>query len=120
MKAIVLRRNIKLTFVAVAVAAIIPLAFALSLPLPQPEIFFPMGYDTNRAEQVDSVLRSGKFKYLGGLVSYWAPDWSTTLVYDGDAKTLAAFLAALNGVSGLSVRVTASADLSRETGSALQ
>lgn len=90
------------------------------MSLPQPEIYFPKGYDTNRAAQVDAVLRSDQFKYLGGLVSYWEPEWSTTLVYDGDAQALSEFLAALNKVHGISVRLTFSSDLSKETGSALQ
>jgi hypothetical protein len=93
---------------------------ALSRSLPQPEIFFPKGYDTNRAEQLLSVLRSDQFKYLGGMTSYWEPEWSTTLVYDGDSKTLTAFIAALNEIKGLAVRLTFSNDLSKETGSALQ
>ena len=97
MRAILLRRNITFTLVAVVVAVATHLAFALSRSLPEPEIYFPQGYDTNRAEQVHSVLRSGKFKYLGGLVSYWEPEWSTILVYDGDGQALTAFLAALNG-----------------------
>lgn len=67
-----------------------------------------------------SVLRSDKFKYLGGLTSYWEPEWSTTLVYGGDGQALATFLAALNEVNGISVRLTFSPDLSKETGSALQ
>jgi len=115
-----MKRNIALTLVAVALAATGNCAFGLSLSLPQPGIFFPHGYDTNRADQVLSVLRSDKFKYLGGLTSYWEPKWSTTLVYEGDAKALTTFLAALNAVKGMSVRLTFSSDLSKETGSALQ
>jgi hypothetical protein len=42
------------------------------------------------------------------------------LVYDGDQQALAEFLAALNEVRGISVRLTFSIDLSKETGSALQ
>ena len=95
-------------------------ASALSLELPTPSIYFPKGYDTNRAERILAVLRSGKFKYLGGLTSYWPPAWSTTLVYEGDATALNAFVAALNKVSGVTVRITFSSDLSKETGSALQ
>lgn len=120
MKATLLRRNIAFTLIAVAVVMGIHLAFALSRDLPQPEILFPHGYDTNRAEQIHSVLRSEKFKYLGGIVSYWEPEWSTTLVYDGDGQALTAFLADLNAVSGITVRLTFSNDLSKETGSALQ
>ncbi|MGO8927051.1 MAG: hypothetical protein ACLQU3_09210 [Limisphaerales bacterium] len=120
MKADLLRRNLTFTLVAVVAAVSVQQAFGLSRSLPRPEIYFPQGYDTNRAEQVDSVLRSDKFRYLGGLVSYWEPEWSTTLVYDGDAQALATFLAALNEVRGISVRLTFSSDLSKETGSALQ
>jgi hypothetical protein len=115
-----MKKNIICTLVTVSLAITVHSAFGLSRSLPQPEIFFPKGYDTNRAERVHSVLRAVRFKYLGGLVSYWEPEWSTTLVYDGDAKSLDAFLAALNDVEGLTVRLTFSNDLSRETGSALQ
>jgi len=115
-----MKRNISLTLVAVAVAGAVHLAFGLSSSLPQAEIFFPKGYDSNRAEQVRSVLRSDRFQYLGGLTSYWEPEFSTTLVYDGNAQSLTAFLAALNEVKGISVRLMFSNDLSKETGSALQ
>jgi hypothetical protein len=115
-----MKRRITLTLVAVALAATINCAFGLSLSLPQPEIFFPKGYDTNRAAQVLAVLRTDRFKYLGGLTSYWEPEWSTTLVYDGDGKALAAFLADLNRVSVITVNLTFSSDLSQETGSALR
>jgi len=101
-------------------ATTIHFAFALSRSLPQPEIFFPKSYDTNRAEQLHSILRSDRFKYLGGLTSYWEPEWSTTLVYAGDGQALTTFLGALNEVKGISVRLTFSSDLSKETGSALQ
>jgi len=115
-----MKRNLALALVAVALATTGNWAFGLSLSLPQPGIFFPQGYDTNRANQVLSVIGSDKFKYLCGLTSYWEPEWSTTLVYEGDGQALAAFLAALNEVKGMSVRLTFSTDLSKETGSALQ
>jgi len=67
-----------------------------------------------------SGLRSDKFKYLGGLTSYWEPKWSTTLVYEGDGQALTTFLVALNAAKGMSVRLTFSGDLSNGTGSALQ
>ncbi len=94
--------------------------FALSLELPQPSIHFPQGYDTNRASQVLSVLRSDQWHYLGGLTSYWPPEYATTLAYGGDTGTLLALLTGLNRIGGISVRLTFSPDLSRETGSALQ
>jgi hypothetical protein len=120
MKTILLKRSLTFTLAALAVVAALDVAFGLSRSLPQPEIYFPKGYDTNRAEQIHSVLRSEKLKYLDGLVSYWGPEWFTTLVYDGDALALSGFLAALNEVRGITVRLTFSRDLSKETGSALQ
>ena len=110
------------TLIAVTLAAAVQFAFGLSLEVSQPTIFFPNGYDTNRAEQVKSVLRSDRFKYLGGLArdgDFGQPP-ATTLVYGGDAQSLTAFLSALNEVKGISVRLTFSSDLSKETGSALQ
>ncbi|MDB6029136.1 MAG: hypothetical protein JWM68_5359 [Verrucomicrobiales bacterium] len=115
-----MKRHFTFLLVLVMSVAAVHFAFALSRSLPQPEIFFPKGYDTNRTEQVHSILRSDKFKYLGGLTSYWEPEWSTTLVYEGDAPTLTAFLTDLNEIKGMNVRLTFSNDLSKETGSALQ
>ena len=115
-----MKRHFRLLLVILTSVAAVHFAFALSRTLPQPEIFFPKSYDTNRSDQVHSVLRSDKFKYLGGLISYWEPEWSTTLVYEGDAPTLTAFLADLNEIKGINVRLTFSRDLSKETGSALQ
>lgn len=95
-------------------------AHALSLNRESPQIHFPPKYDEQRAAKLSAVLRSEKFHYLGGLTSFWEPEWSTTLVYEGDAKSLNAFLADLHQVEGITVRVTFSPDLSKETGSALQ
>jgi hypothetical protein len=115
-----MKRRFTLSIVGLALVANIHCAFGLSLALPQPDIYFPKNFETNRAEHVLSVLRSDKFKYLGGLTSYWEPEYSTTLVYEGDGQSLTAFLAALNKVNGMTVRLTFSNDLSKETGSALQ
>src|SRR3954463_12279679 len=115
-----MKRYFGLSLTLAMTAAFASSVLALSRSLPEPEIFFPQGYDTNRAEQMHSVVRSEKFKYLGGLISYWEPQWSTTLTYDGDSKALTAFIAALNGIKGLAVRLTFSNDLTKETGSALQ
>ena len=110
-----------MTFAVLAFLALASIsAFALSEALHQPSILFPKGYDTNRSEQVLSVLRSNKFHFLGGLVSYWSPEWSTTLVYEGDGKSLTEFLQTLARVKGIHVAITYSTDLSKETGSALQ
>jgi len=90
--------------------------------LPGPTIFFPNGYETNRAEQVKAVLGSDRFKFLGGYS--WDNDFGQApgaiLVYGGDSQSLTAFLAGLNEIKGISVRLTFSRDLSKETGSALK
>jgi hypothetical protein len=108
--------------VAVTLAAAVQFAFGIHMVLHNPTIVFPNGYDTNRAEQLKSVLGSDKVKFLGG--DAWDNDFGNqpgaTLVYGGDAQSLTAFLAALNEVKGISVRLTFSSDLSKETGSALQ
>lgn len=107
-------------FIGAAAAFAACRALALSIDLPEPSIYWPKDYDTNRAEQVVSVLRSPQFKYLNGLTSYWEPEFSTTLVYAGDAKALSAFIGKLNRIKGLTVQLTFSKNLSRETGSALR
>jgi hypothetical protein len=109
------------TLIAVALAAAVQFALGLTLTGIGPVIHFPDGYDTNRAEQVNAVLQLDKFKYLGGMdeLDDWVGADVWTLVYGGDAQSLTAFLAALNEVKGISVRLTFSRDLSKETRSAL-
>jgi hypothetical protein len=113
------------TLVAVTLAAAVQFAFGIHFVLPGPTIFFPAaptGYDTNRAEQVKSVLASDRFKFLGGYA--WDNDFGqppgAILVYGGDSQSLTEFLADLNEIKGICVRLTFSSDLSKETGSALQ
>ena len=110
------------TLIAVTLAAAVQCAFGLHMVLNGPMILFPNGYDANRAEQVQSVLRSEKFKYLCG--DAWDSDFGQSpgaiLVYGGDSRSLTAFLGALNEIKGITVRLTFSSDLSKETGSALQ
>ncbi len=86
-----------LRWLAIAVMGV-QSAFGLSQDLPEPKISFPEGFDAKRAGQLEAVLRSDKYKYLGGLTSYWPPNWGTTLVYGGDAKSLEGLLTALSGV----------------------
>ena len=90
--------------------------FALSVGLPSPEIRFPKNYDKERAERIMAVLRQPEFKYVDGLTSLWPPAWGTTLVYNGDAQSLRAFLAAIRKVEGVAVEVTLSPDLAKESG----
>ncbi len=115
-----MKRLFAITLLCAAVILPAPRGLALSIALTEPSIYFPQGHATNQADQILSVLRSDRFKFLGGLTSYWPPQFSTTLVYTGDAKGLKAFLSALKKISGLNVNLTYSRDLSKETGSALQ
>ena len=109
------------TLVAVTLAAAVQFAFGMHMVLHGPTLPFPNGYDTNRAEQVKSVLGSDKFKFLGG--DAWDNDFGQSpgaiLVYGGDSRSLTTFLAALNEIKGISVRLTFSRDLSKETGMGL-
>jgi hypothetical protein len=112
------------TLFAVTLAAAVQFAFGLHFVLPGPTIFFPTaptGYDTNRAEQVRSVLASDRFKFLGG--DAWDNDFGqppgAKLAYGGDSQSLTAFLAGLNEIKGIRVRLTFSRDLSKEGGDAL-
>ncbi|MEK7953034.1 hypothetical protein [Luteolibacter soli] len=97
------------------------LATALSLLLSDPEIRFPENYDADRAAKINVALRNPQdCKYLGGLTSHWEPEWATRLVYEGDEAALEHLLTELHRIDGLPIRLTASPDLSNETGSALQ
>jgi hypothetical protein len=93
---------------------------ALSETLHEPAIRFPAGVDAARARAVEAVLKDKHFKFVDGLVSHWEPDWATTLVYDGDTRSLDEFLRDLSRVKGMRVRVTFSRDLSKETGTGLK
>ncbi len=112
----------KIPAVAFTVAAIVLLAkpvFALSEKISQPNIYFPKGYSANRAAQILHVLRSEKLAFRSGLISYWEPEWSTTLVYGADTKALHGLLHDLSGIAGLRVKVSFSKNLDRESSSAL-
>jgi hypothetical protein len=94
-------------------------ALGLSEELRSPRINFAKGYDARRVDAVQAVLTNKQYHYLDGLISYWPPEWSTTLVYAGDGNSLKAFIEELSQVRGIHVRVQFSKDLSKETGSAL-
>jgi hypothetical protein len=115
-----MKRAIALFLVLGVLASVAQQAWALSEMLHAPRIFWPKGYDQKKAEQVQAVLRSDKFAFRGGLISYWEPQWSTTVVYGGNTKSLNAFMRELRRIPGIRVKVTLSQDLSKETGSALQ
>jgi len=114
-----MRRSLIPTAVATILLFCIPSVFGLSRDRPAPGIFFPKGYDQKKADAIEKVLNDKQFHYLGGLTSYWEPDFGTTLVYDGDIKSLRTFIANLYAIPGMHLRLTFSRDLSKETGSAL-
>ena len=89
---------------------LVPPAFALSRSLlisgSGPDINFPKDYDKKRGEQIVTILSDKRLVFQGGLVSYWPPDWGTTLVYTGDTEALDALFVALQKVKGLHVAVS--------------
>lgn len=105
---------------AVMLVAGIGTALALSEQLHEVAIRFPKGYNANRAQQIIAALKKPEAKFVDGMISYWEPDWSTTLVFAGDNQALEQQLTELARVAGLRVKVTLSRDLSKETGTALQ
>ena len=116
-----MKRILAFVFVIIGTAVTLPHASALSEALREPSIFFPKGYDTNRAQKIVAVLRvTNDLQYLGGLTSYWEPKFSTTLVYAGSPNSLRSLIRALDGIDSVRVHVTYSDNLSKETGSALQ
>src|ERR1700741_1920678 len=78
---------------------------ALSTPIGR-DINFPKNYDPQKAEAIRSVIRDQRFKFVGGIVSYWEPDFGTRLSFDGDAKSFNDFCGALRELHGLSMRLT--------------
>jgi hypothetical protein len=116
-----MKKHITFTLVTVTLAAAVQFAFGMHMVLHEPTISFPNGYDTNRAEQVKSVLGADRFKFLAG--DAWDNDFGqppgAILIYGGDSRSLTGFLAALNEIKGISVRLTFSRDLSKETGTGL-
>jgi hypothetical protein len=106
--------------VAAALSLTAPTAWALSEEVTHPKIFFPKPFDEKKAEQIHRALRGEKLGFQGGLISYWEPTWSTTLVYGGDTAALQTLLKDLSAVAGMRVKVSFSKDLSKETGSALR
>jgi hypothetical protein len=75
--------------VAATLAAAVQCVFGMHMVLHGPMILFPHGYDTNRAEQVRSVLGSDRFNFLIG--DAWDNDFDqppgARLVYDGISRS---------------------------------
>ncbi len=77
---------------------------ALSAPIDR-DINFPKDYDPARAEAIRAVIRDQRFQFVGGVVSYWEPDFGTRLSFNGDAASLNDFVVALRKLAGISLRV---------------
>jgi hypothetical protein len=69
------------------------------------DIEFPKGYDTNKAAEIRRVIQDEQFKFVGGLVSYWPPDWGTRLSFDGDAESLNKFLTKVREIKSIEMRI---------------
>jgi hypothetical protein len=78
--------------------------FALSREIDR-DIEFPKEYSPAKQKAMLAVVRDEHFKFVGGLVSYWPPDWSTRLSFAGDAKSLSEFLRAIRGIDGVGFRL---------------
>lgn len=79
-------------------------SYALSREIGR-DIEFPEGYDAVKKKAILAVVQDERFRFAGGIVSYWPPDWATRLSFSGDAKSLTEFLRALRGVSGVGFRL---------------
>jgi hypothetical protein len=95
--------RIGLLFVMVCVLPATPL-FALSTPIGR-DINFPKDYDSQKAAAIRKVIQDPQFKFVGGIVSHWPPDFGTRLSFEGDAKSLNEFFAALRKLPGIGLRV---------------
>jgi hypothetical protein len=114
-----MKKELPLALAFTALVSFVAPVLALSESLSHPKILFPKGYDQKRAEQILNVLRCKNLTFRGGLISYWEPDWSTILVYGGDAKLLNRFLNELSSLPGVQVKISFAKDLSKESGTAL-
>jgi hypothetical protein len=78
--------------------------FALSTPIGR-DINFPKDYDPQKAKAIRKVIQDEQFKFVGGIVSHWPPDFGTRLSFSGDAKSLNDFLSALRDLPDLGLRM---------------
>lgn len=91
--------------VMIGLLGLIPVqALALSRSIDR-DIEFPKNYDTNLADDIRRVIQDEQFKSVGGMVSYWPPDWGTRLSFEGDAESLNAFIRGLRAVKGIGLRI---------------
>jgi hypothetical protein len=69
------------------------------------DIEFPKGYDPAKAEAIRKVIKAERFKFVGGIVSYWPPDWGTRLSFEGDTASLNEFISELRKLKGIGLRL---------------
>ena len=79
-------------------------AWALSVPIGS-DINFPKDYEPGKAAAIRKIIQDERFKFVGGIVSYWEPSVATRLSFEGDAASLNEFLAALRNLRGMGLRV---------------
>jgi len=96
-------KPISLLIVPFALLAAISVV-ALSTPIGR-DINFPKDYDLEKAKAILKVIQDERFKFVEGIVSHWSPDFGTRLSFEGDAKSLNDFFAALRKLPGISLRV---------------
>lgn len=78
--------------------------YGLSSPIGR-DIEFAKGFDPARADTLRKFVREEKFKFVDGLVSYWPPEISTRLSFEGDTNSLNEFFAELRKLPGFSMRL---------------
>src|SRR5436305_9306097 len=101
-----MKRMIAFALVILGIGLTTGRVWALSEELYAPGIFFPKGFDTNRAEKILGVLRStNQFEFRGGMTSYWEPKFQTTLVYSGSPAQLNSFITALDAIEGVRTHI---------------
>ena len=69
------------------------------------DINFPENYDPEKARAIRKVIQDERFKFVGGVVSHWPPDYGTRLSFEGDAVSLNDFLTELRELPALRLRV---------------
>jgi hypothetical protein len=80
------------------------LVYALSRQIGR-DIEFAKDYDKAKADAIRAVIRQERFQFVGGVVSYWPPDWGTRLSFEGDATSLNDFITELRNLKGISLRL---------------
>ena len=97
--------NIRAKWIAGLCAVVLPFsAYALSRSIGR-DIEFPKNYDSKKSEAIRKVIQNERFKFVDGTVSYWPPDWSTRLSFEGDAASFNEFLAELRALPEIGLRL---------------